>query len=320
MNQNTDMRSRVEAYLAYRRKLGYRLKVEGQMLLNFARYADETAHGQPLTTDLALSWAKLPEEASRLYWARRLEVVRCFAKHLGIFEPRTEIPGNRILGPAHRRIQPYIYSQSETERLHAAARALLPVGGLRPRTYATLIGLLASTGLRPSEAFNLRSDDADLAKGILTIRKTKFHKTRLVPLHTTATRALRDYVRFRNGYVAKLDPAGVLLLGEGGAPPSRSTVYYTFRQLCAVSAIRRTDGIERTPRLYDLRHTFACRRLIAWHQERIDVDHAIAALSTYLGHVKVTDTYWYLTGIPELFTVTGAKFERYACRKGGSGR
>ena len=307
-----------EEYLAYRRKLGFKLKTEGRLILNFARHANAIGQRGPLTTDLALNWACLPDHSTRLYHARRLEVVRCFAKYLAIFDHRTQIPNGHLLGRAHRRTQPHIYSPAEIEGLLRAARALSPVDGLRPRTYATLIGLMASTGLRTQEALRLQRKDVDLGAGILSVRETKFHKSRLVPLDGTVAHALREYARFRDGYIA-CPSSSTFLLGEAGRQLGYSTVYWTFRRLRRACAIH-TVTSQRNPRLYDLRHTFCTRRLLVWHRQGIDVEHAIAALSTYVGHIKVTDTYWYLSGIPELFAVTGAKFEQYAHQREGEQR
>ena len=145
----------VEGYLRYRRKLGYQLKVSGAQLIDFARYADQKGYAGHLTTELALSWARLPENGASLYWARRLEVVRCFARYLAVFDPLTEVPPKGILGPAHRRISPHIYSEKENGMLLKACNELKPAGGLRPHTYQTLFGLLACTGLRISEALKL---------------------------------------------------------------------------------------------------------------------------------------------------------------------
>jgi integrase len=125
--------------------------------------------------------------------ARRLDVVRCFAKYRAIFDPDTEIPLYNVFGPAYRRITPHIYSAAEISALLAAARDLPPQDGLRPHTYATLFGLLACTGLRLREAIRLTRSDVDWKRGLLTIRETKFRKSRLVPLHPTATQALREY-------------------------------------------------------------------------------------------------------------------------------
>ncbi len=309
MRRYKSMLRLAQEYLDYRRKLGFQLKIEGAQTLRFAEYADSVGHRGPITTDLALAWARLPKDSTRLYHARRLEVVRCFAKYLAAFDPRTEVPGNALLGRAHRRIQPHIYSPSEVSRLLGAARGLAPKDGLRPSTYAALIGLMASTGLRTKEALRLPREDVNLQEGVLTIRATKFHKSRLVPLDETVSRALQEYSQLRDAYFPA-PRSKAFLLGENGNHLGFTTVYYTFRQLCASCGIRSASR-GRTPRLYDLRHTFCTRRLLQWHRQGIDVEQAIPWLSTYVGHVKVTDTYWYLSGIPELFAVTGAKFERY---------
>ena len=151
MIRGKTMFTKVACYLAFRRGLGYQLRIEGRLLEQFARYADASGHRGPLTTELALRWASLPREADRLYAARRLEIVRCFARHLAAVEPGTQVPPRHLLGPAHRRTSPFIYSDSEVVALMAAAGRLGPVGKLRPRTYATLIGLLACAGFRIAE-------------------------------------------------------------------------------------------------------------------------------------------------------------------------
>jgi integrase len=306
-----------EEYLAYRRKLGFKLAVEGGQIKNFALYADSAGHEGPLTTDLALDWATLPKNCSRLYHARRLEVVRGFAKYLAVFESRTQVPGNRLLGPAHRRTQPHIYSPAEIDRLLRAARSLAPIDGLRPRTYATVIGLLASTGLRTKEVLNLSREDVNLSEGVITIRATKFNKARLVPLDKTVVRALHEYVDFRNTYFP-IPGSANFFLGENGNRLGSTAIRWTFRRLCIACGLYSIPR-GRNPRLYDLRHTFCTRRLLLWHQQGIDVEHALLALSTYVGHVKVTDTYWYFSGVPELFAWIGAKFETYASKFKGDG-
>jgi len=298
-----------EEYLDHRRQLGFKMETEGRLLLDFARYVDAAGHHSALTTDLALRWARLPVKTTRLYQARRLEIVRGFARYLAIFEPETQIPPDHLLGSAHRRNQPFVFSPAEITRLLRAAQALKPSDGLRPHTYRTLLGLLASTGLRPSEALNLTCQDVDLDRSLLTIRETKFHKSRFVPLHPTTAAALREYRRFR---VELTEPRSEsFLLNQKGTHLCLRTVDETFRHICVAAKIQTAAG-ERAPRLYDLRHTFACRRLIDWYRSGVDVQNALLALSTFLGHVKVTDTYWYLSGVPDLFSFVGAKFERYA--------
>lgn len=202
MTKPITITAKVDSYLSLRRGLGFRLQTEGQMLRGFAAFADAAGHRGPLTTELALRWARSTTSPVRLYWARRLEVVRTFARHLAATEPGTEVPPRGLLGPAHGRTPPYVYSDAEARRLMTAAGRLGPPGGLRPHTYRTLIGLLAATGLRISEALHLGRPDVDLTHGRLTVRETKFRKSRLVPLHATAIPALRAYAGRRNRIVA----------------------------------------------------------------------------------------------------------------------
>ena len=303
------MAARVEAYLVARRRLGFQLRVEGGELLRFARFADASGHRGPVAVELALRWAQTAERSTRLYRARRIETVRCFARHQALLEPATEIPPARILGPAHRRTQPHIYSQDEITRLLTHAARLRSRKGLRARTYVAILSLLACTGLRISEALRLQLIDVDLDAGLLTVRETKFNKSRLVPLHASASAALRGYVAHRDRVQPRW-PGASLFISEAGRRLAYTTVRTTFREL-ADRVVVRVPG-RRRPRLHDLRHTFACRCLLRWIREGVDVHERIAALSTYLGHAKVSDTYWYLTGVPELMAITASRFELFA--------
>lgn len=309
MSESTRMVDLVEEYLDYRRRLGFQLRIVGQMLLEFARYADRAGHSGPLTTELAVRWARLPVGASPLYQARRLEVVRCFARHRAIFDPATEIPPERLLGSAHRRPDPYIYSEAELSTVLAAAGRLSSRTGLRPRTYATLIGLMTCTGLRISEALQLSRGDVDWGHGTLMIRESKFHKSRLVPLHSSVVPVLRAYARLRDRH-HPIPRTEAFFVSDRGTVLPYSTVRQTFRKLCKHLPLATCSG-GRGPRIHDIRHTFACRRLLRWYAEGVDLEHAVAALSTYLGHAKVSDTYWYLTGIPELLDLAAGRFQRF---------
>jgi|HubBroStandDraft_2_1064218.scaffolds.fasta_scaffold12941_3 integrase len=309
MSRPKAMIARVEAYLHTRRQFGFQLRIEGAELLRFGRYADGVGHRGAVTTELALRWAQDAAEATPLYRARRLEVVRSFAKYQVAFEPETEIPAAGILGPAHRRTAPYIFSPSEIERVLAAAGRLSSPGGLRAKTYVSLIGLLACTGLRISEALRLGRADADLGTGVLSIRQTKFCKSRLVPLHRSARVELRRYVVRRDAIVPPLAGA-TLFVSESGRALSSRTVHCVARKLLD-SVIPTSAPTNRRPRIHDLRHTFACRRLLQWYRDGVDLDQRVAALSTYLGHAKVSDTYWYLTGVPELMAIAATRFERF---------
>jgi integrase len=298
-----------EEYLAYRRQLGFQFHSAGRLLLRFAEYADRTGHRGPLTAELAVRWAGLMPRGSLCYAALRLDVVRGFARHRAIFDPQTEIPPSGVFGAARRRPAPYIYSEAEIEALLAAARRLPPGTGLRPHTYATFFGLLACTGLRLSEALGLTGADVDGRRGLLTVRRTKYRKSRLVPVHPSTAQALLGYVRRRD----RFHPArttDAFFLSSRGTPLCGSTVQGVFGKLR--DQLSWSDRGGRRPRIHSLRHTFACRRLLRWYEEGADVDHAIAALATYLGHSAVAHTYWYLSATPELLELTAARFERFA--------
>jgi integrase len=247
-------------YLVYRRKLGFALRIEGRQLLVFARWADGIGHRGPLTIDLALRWARLPLKAAPLYWARRLEVVRCFARYRAILDPRTQVPVERLLGPAHRRTTPHIYSPGQVGQLLSRAGTLPPKRGLRPQTYKVLLGLLACTGLRISEALKLRRDDVEMEQGLLRIGPSKFCPGRTLPLHPTTVAALRRYARFRDRYLPMcLDSA--FFLSERGKALPYFTVRSVFRRICHRLGWRAESG-KRAPRLHDLRHSFACCNLL----------------------------------------------------------
>jgi integrase len=307
------MKSRVEAYLALRRGLGFAYVKEGDLLLGFARYADKGRHHGPLTTALAVRWAK---QSTSLNWrARRLDVLRGFARHEAAQDIRTEIPADGLLGSARRRRgQPHIYSERELTDLLRAAAALLPPGGLRPQTYTTFFGLLASTGLRVSEAIRLMQADVDLGGQVLRVSETKARKSRLVPLHPSTTRALATYAAERDRRHPRPQVSAFFLDG-GGLPLKYNTVKDTFADLRrGLDWVRPASpgSRRRLRRIHDLRHSFACRRLLAWYEEGGDIHVKLPALSTYLGHVHVRDTYWYLTAIPDLMAVASARFERLA--------
>jgi len=308
MSKPKKMLVQVEEYLAFRREIGYKLASHGVLLRDFCRYADKIGHTGPITNELVLRWVRKPEKASLNYLTQRLSAVRCLARHLALQDPRTEIPTDEGL-KAHR-IQPYIYTQQQIADLLSAAAALWPFGGLRPQTYRVLFGLLASTGMRVSEAIRLQRKDVDLQQGILRINDTKFSKSRLVPVHSSTLDVLRKYAAFRDRYHL-LPKSTAFFLAERGDSLPYVTVQGTFH------LIRNRLGWHpslsgRRPRIHDLRHTFACNRLLEWYREKVDVEHAILSLSTYLGHTMVAHTYWYLTGIPELMAICAARFQKFA--------
>jgi len=294
------MTSRVQAYLAQRRALGYKLYREGRQLLNFARYAQEVEHRGPLTAGLALRWATLPREADPAYRARRLDIVRVFARHQKVIEPATQIPPRHVLGPAFRRKTPHLFTAQQLHRLLRRAGRLS--GQLRPLTWRALIGLLASTGLRISEALALTVGDVDLEQGVLMIRQSKGQHSRLVPLHRSALAALRRYARRRQ---RGFPQARFFFLLDRGQALNYNTVLRTFSDL--TRDMIPNNGRPHV-RLHDLRHTFACRVLLRWQQSRRGAGGRVAILARYLGHLHLRDTYWYLTAVPQLLKHAAGHF------------
>jgi integrase len=299
----------IDEYLAMRRGLGFELKTPSWLLYDFARYADRIGHRGPMTVDLAVQWAQSSTSTDPAQAVRRLEVVRQFARHRAVIDPANEVPPAGLLGRRPRRKSPHIYSEEEISALLRQASLLLPRCGLRPRTYVTFFSLLISTGLRLSEACHLSLGDVDLCQGVITVREGKFRKSRLIPLHPSTTQALTDYAGLRTvGRDAR--PSEHFFCTDHAAAIRYASVEKTFSRLRQKLGWT-DDGRTRRPRIHDLRHTFAVRRLLRWYKEGVDVDRKILALSTYLGHAKATDTYWYISSVPELMAVTSARFERF---------
>ena len=301
-----------QEYLVFRRTLGFALGSLGQEVLLFARYADRTGHCGPLTTELMVRWATLTPRASPAYWAWRLHAVRVFAQHRAVDDPQTEVPPAGLLGPTFRRGHPHIYSADEVAALLGAARTL--GRRMRPHTCVALFGLLASTGLRVGEALALQRKQVDLDTGLVTIVKSKAGNSRLVPLHASTTEALRGYGAVRDRIHAH-PRSDAFFLTDRGTALTYQRVTGTFRTL------RRQLGWPTplggaAPRVHDLRHTFAVRVLLQWYESGADIDAHIATLATYLGHVNVTYTYWYLTAVPELMAISARRFEEYADQGG----
>jgi integrase len=308
MNGNSTMRARVQAYITERRAGGFALSIDEQQLLRFARFVDESSHRGPLTVQLASRWALASKGRRRLTAARRIEVLRGFARYCQTFDPATEIPPLALFGPGHRRVTPHIFTEQELCVLVTTAAGLGPPGGLRGPTCATILGLIASTGLRISEATRLRRSDIDLDRGLLRVQNTKFGKSRLLPLHPTTVQALQRYVQRR-----ERDPAsrsgGAFFVFDRGQPATTPKVEYAFRTLRQRLGWRSRGGL-RYPRIHDIRHTVATRRLERWYRAGTDIDRGMLALSTYLGHTKVTDSYWYVTATPELMALAARRAER----------
>jgi len=284
----------VESYLALRRSLGYILDTPASYLRSFAQFASERAETH-LAAQTAIDWARLSSSAA--HRDRRLKIVIRFARHAHTEDSRHEIPPDGVFGHhGKRRPLPFIFTPNEIERLIKQAFRLTPTGSLRPYTYGTLFALLSATGMRISEAVNLRLDD--FTPDGLVIRETKFRKSRFLPLHDTVVAGLERYLARRRRLAFNDDH---LLVQHNGRPLCGHTVYCRLRKLALAAGIEPRPGCP-NPRLSSFRHTFAVRALESCPETRDAIGRHMLALSTYMGHVSVTDTYWYLEATRKLMT------------------
>jgi integrase len=295
---------RAQDYLRLRRALGAKLTDTGGLLASFTGYLH--ARGQTvITVNDTLAWACRPPAASRAQVARRVAAVRGFATYLAAFDPATEIAPTHLLPAGPTRTAPYIYSDAEIVALIDAARRRQRSGGAG---LATLVGLMAAAGLRTGEALRLDRDNVDSAAGTLTILKSKWGKSRRIPLHPSTVAALDDYTGLADRIRRPAETA--LLLSAHGTRISPAVLHRWFPVVRADAGIAGPAGC-RPPRLYDLRHTFAVHTLTDWHAAGIDVRRQLPVLSTYLGHVNPDNTYWYLQAVPELMSVLADRLTAY---------
>jgi integrase len=304
----------VERYLKERRRLGFDLRGPAYCLRSLTRHLRQVRHRGPLTMEVMAEWARQDHHGSTdpSTWARRLKHLRSFTRWLQQYEPRTEVPDDAVFGRLHERQAPHIYTESEIVALLSAARRLGPSPGPRGMVFETLFGLIACTGLRVSEALGLRNGDVDLRRGLLTIRRTKFAKSRQVPVHPSTVQALAQYRWVRDLSSASQDEEAPFFIGTRG--PRSGQALHSRNVDRVFAALRRelgwpNRGTHHAPRIHDLRHTFVVRRILLWQRQGVDVDAAMLALSTYVGHAMVTNTYWYLQAVPELMSVAAERFE-----------
>jgi len=307
----TPLRRALADYLSLRRALGYKLHNTGRLLDQFVDYLEERGV-DTITTEDALTWATLPAEASPHWRSIRLSAVRGFATHLRSSYPSVQVPPAGMLRAGPCRATPYLYSETDITALVHAAAALTP--RLRAATYQNLISLLAISGIRIGEAIALDDDDFDLDHGVLVIRDTKFDKTRLVPLHPTATAALTRYRHLRD----KLHPlpaaSPALFISTAGTRLFHSNIGLTFARLAAQAGLTARSTSCR-PRIHDLRHSFAVASLLDWHTNGADVAAMLPKLSAYLGHTDPKNTYWYLTASPELMALAGQRLDTHLAER-----
>lgn len=302
----SDLHSALDEYLNIRRALGFKLRDEGTVLPQFLFFLEKKG-ASFITTDLALQWATLPENVLPAHWARRLTMVRTFARFRSAVDPRTEIPPQGLLPFRYRRKPPYIYDDGEISRLLEASSHLRSIIGLRASTYTTLFGLLAVTGMRVSEPIALNRGDVDLVRGILTVRLTKFGKSRLIPVHLSTLEKLAEYNRLRDRFFSS-PRCPSFFVSEKGTRLTHWSVRWTFVKLSRQIGLRGLND-SHGPRLHDLRHTFAVKTLLRWYQTGTDVDRHMPELAAFLGHTHVNDTYWYLSAVPELLRLANKRLD-----------
>lgn len=282
----------VQRYMALRRSLGYRLLETERYLQAFAKFA-ELAGDRHVRAARALEWASMA--STPLMRGIQLRTVGLFASFLRAEDPAHEVPPTGLFPTRLKRQAPYIYSRDEVARLIEAAGRLHRTYPLRRETYAVLVGLIASTGLRISEALDLKFDDVEPDVGALVIREGKFGKARRVPLHPTVSEVLGHYIVVRRKIWAD---DRHLFLSASKRRIGRSMANYTFRTIAKLAGIE--TGRARPCRIHDLRHTFATRSLEACSADRGSVAEHFVALSTYMGHTDIKHTYWYFEATPEL--------------------
>jgi integrase/recombinase XerD len=294
-------------YLELRHRLGFKMHHAAFELRKFVRFAQK-ARASFITTKLALEWASQPTGCQPAWHGSRLGMVRGFAEYLSAVDPRTQVPPSGLLPDRYHRKSPYFYNDREVARLIEAAQKIPSPKGMRAATYSTLFGLLAATGMRLGEALGLDQPDVDLDQGLLKVRRTKFNKSRWVPLHPTTRAKLQEYRRLRDRIFPHPQSPSFLLSEQG----TRLTVWITrhwFIRLSHRIGLRQPTD-HHGPRIHDLRHRFVIETLRNWYRTNKDVEAHLPELATYIGHGHVSDTYWYVSATPELLQLATKRLEQ----------
>jgi len=309
-----ELRHQLACYLAARAASGLKDRGRESVLKDFLRYLVEKQFDGSIPVRLVVDWAVTTPMARATGLAgpaRRLSAARGFLSYLRASDPHVEVPPIRLLAAAKGR-RPYLYSAEQVSDLLKAALTIRPRGSLRPHTYETLLGVMASTGIRVGEAIRLKASDVELDTNppLLQIRESKFGKSRIVPLHPTTAEKLRRYVRRRTrlGYSKRSD---AFFVSERGGHLNYGCLVQWFIRTTRRMGMYPPDG-RRTPTLHGLRHYFAIERLTLWCHEGACIQDLAPQLSVYLGHVKPQQSYWYFTATPELLHIAGESFQRYA--------
>lgn len=301
---------RLQAFCAMRRALGKDAYADYKILRYLDRYLMEVLRpGQPITREIVEGWITSMAHLSVGTRVNRLAVLRQFCRYLSHFDPRTCLISRQAL-PHRTRYAPSIFTRSQVRTIMAMARRIGPPGSLRPMLLATLIGVLAATGLRIGEALKLTLADVDLTRRVLLIRQTKFHKSRPVPISLSTARALSVFLDQRQAAGFSTVPTAPVFVNPEGQAYSQARVGGLFREITRTSGLRGPVGA-RGPRLHDFRHSFAVQRLVTWYRQGEPLAAKLPLLSTYLGHTTLTGTEVYLHATAELLEEAGQRFHRH---------
>jgi len=294
-------------YIEYKNSLGFKIKHEESVLRNFVRFTLSNNYNGPLTREIVLDWIASGNQSDKTM-GRKIEAIRPFSKYVTVFDDEADAIYGQIYKNVRDRPVPYIYSEDEVVQLMDNCRNLYSPDGIRARTVAIVIGLLWSTGLRPSEPTKLTIEDVDLRNNILHIKETKFSKERYVPIDISIAKRLSDYKSWIEHKIGVLSPESFFFYTTSGVPLSARSLSYAFSMIrCCIDA--KPLGYPYV-RLYDFRHTVACNTIRRWMEQGIDVNANLFVLSTYMGHVKPEDTYWYLSATPGTLALSCSKFEK----------
>lgn len=300
----------IEAYILYKRGLGYEMHSGASVLANFARFAAAAGHDGPIDLDIAVAWARSGGGHGDVYEAERYEYARRVADFARVMDPSLPELPRGLMGKVKERVTPYVYTDEEVSLLMSCASRFFRQDPLRPLGLEFSIGLMRACGLRPCEVEALEDADFDDGAGMLTVRNSKNGKSRLVPLEESVACAVSSYREMRDA-ARPGGASGSMVLGTGGRPMTAHVLEVMFTELRMTLLGRGQMWERRPPRLMDLRHTFAVRTIMKWHEEGADVNAMMPVLSRYMGHDGLAETYWYLTGAPELMELAASAFEAH---------